>query len=421
MRSDLFRNTFWALSDQAIVSAGNFLTNLLLIRTLVPESYGAYSLILNVILFLNNLHANMVCYTVCMKGAQSDEAGLRTIASGGLIATLIGTTLSALVVTLACLQLHRAPLIPMVISATMCWQLQETLRTAFISRRAYKRALAGDAVSYLGQAAILAVLCYYKLPGLEVIFGVMLVTSLIAATAQAIQITPANPDSRTLRQFFGELWRLGKWSTLAKVVAFLTFQAFPWVLAYANGLSAVASFQALFILVALSNPLLLAFNNLTITSIASRPQASRLSALGSASEAMRLAAIVLGCYFGALAIWGRFFMHIIYGYHSPYLANARLVPYFALAYALESIAMFAGAILGGLAETRYNFLAQFWAMLASVIIVFPWILHSGLSAAAMGFVIVAGTRAIAGWYLALRGIEKENRCQSTTVALLNGI
>ena len=413
----VYRTTSWALFDQAVVSGGNFLTNLVLIRTLVPSSYGAYALVLNAMLFLNNLHTNMIAYPVCMAGATADDQQLRGVATGGLLATLMAVGINAVLITIACFSIHKQSLIPVVIGAVLLWQLQETLRTVFISRLAYKRALPGDAASYLGQAAVVAIVCWHRVPGLMLIFWIILGTSLFAGVGQAIQIRPMTIDRATLYSFFTELWRLGKWSTLAKVAAFFTFQAFPWLLAYISGLSTVASFQSLFQLVALSNPLLLGFNNLIIASIANRDRVSGVSPWAAAVKQIRLAAVLFGLYFIALATCGSFFMKVVYGSHSPYLANAPLLRYFALAYALEAVAMFAGAILGGLGETRFNFIAQLCPMVVSVLVVFPWIMLSGLKAAVIGLVLVASTRAAAACYLAFRGIQKESRTASASAMI----
>jgi O-antigen/teichoic acid export membrane protein len=419
MSTGVYKTTSWALFDQAIVSGGNFLTNLVLIRTLAPPSYGAYALVLNAMLFLNNLHTNMIAYPVCMAGAGADEEQLRGVATGGLLATLMAAGINAVLITIACFSIHKQSLIPVVIGALLLWQLQETLRTVFVSRLAYKRAVAGDALSYLGQAALVAIICWHRVPSLFLVFWVILGTSLCAGIAQAIQIRPTTIDRVTLRSFFGDLWRLGKWSTLAKVAAFFTFQAFPWLLAYTGGLSTVASFQALFQLVALSNPLMLGFNNLIIASIANRDRVSGVSPWSAAVKQMRLAAILLGLYYAVLATCGGLLMKLVYGSHSPYLANASLLRYFALAYALEAVAMFAGAILGGLGETQSNFIAQLCPMVVSVLIVFPWIMLSGLKAAVVGLVLVAGTRAVAASYLAFRGMEKESRIASAAAMMIN--
>jgi O-antigen/teichoic acid export membrane protein len=418
MSTGVYRTTTWALCDQAIVSGGNFLTNLVLIRTLAPSSYGGYALLLNAMLFANSLHTNMVAYSVCVRGAQSDDEALRGVATGGLIATLSGVAINAVLITAACFSIHRSSLIPIVVGAVLFWQLQETLRTVFVSRLAYRRALAGDALSYLGQAALVAAVCCRHEPSLFFVFAVILVSSLLAGIVQAVQIRPNQLDGDVLQSFFRELWRLGKWNTLAKVVAFFTFQVFPWLLAYRSGLAAVASLQSLYQLVALANPLLLGFNNLIIASIAGRKRADGVVPWTAAAKQIRLAAILLGSYFAVLAICPYFFMRMLYGSHSPYLANASLLRYFALAYALEALAMIAGAVLGGLGETRFSLIAQMCAMATSVLIVFPWIIHSGLRAAVLGLVLVAGTRATAALCLAHRGLEKESRA---TLAGLLGI
>jgi O-antigen/teichoic acid export membrane protein len=407
MSTGVYRTTTWALLDQAIVSGGNFLTNLVLIRTLAAPSYGAYALILNAILFLNNLHANMVTYPVCIRGARADAQGVGEVATGGLLATVLGTPVIAAVIIAACVYIHLPRLIPVVIAATLFWQIQETLRTVFVSRLAYKRALIGDAISYLAQVPALAAICWHYIPPLTVVFGVILVTSFAASVLQAMQITPTKSDRPILTSFFVELWRLGKWSTLAKVVAFFTFQAFPWLLEYTVGLAAVASFQSLFLLVALANPVLLSFNNLIIASIANRSRTAGVSPWAATVKQIRLAATLLGLYFSTLAIFGRQLMQVVYGAHSPYLTNSPLLRYFALAFGLEAIAMFGGAILAGLGETRLGFGAQACAMVTSVFVVFPWIIHSGLRAAVIGLSAVAATRAIAASCLAYRGLKRE--------------
>jgi O-antigen/teichoic acid export membrane protein len=396
----IYRTTVWALCDQAIVSGGNFLTNLVLIRSLSPPSYGVYALLLNLLLFLNNLHAAMIAYPTCIIGARSDPQALRGVATGGLLATLSAAVVNGALIIGACISVHNPRLVPVVLLAALAWQLQETLRTVFVSQLEYRRAIAGDAISYIGQAGILASLCVYRLPGLSTIFCVIFFTSVGAGIFQASQIRPHGVEWDALRSYARELVRLGKWGVLAKIMAFFSLQAFPWVLAYTRGLASVASFQALFQLVALANPLLLSFNGLIISSIAREANSTDSpDGMTRASKQIRLAAVIFALYFTGLALGGRIAMNFLYGRGSPYLANTSLVRYFALAYAFEAVSMFAGAILGGFGETRATFVSQLAAMAVAILFVIPWIIHSGLSAAVIGLVAVNGTRAAAGWFL----------------------
>lgn len=348
----------------------------------------------------------MVAYPICILGARAEEEDLRGIAMGGLLATSLGSLLNTLVITVACLALHQPALILIVVGATIFWQLQETLRTVFTARQAFRRSLPGDAVSYLGQAFVLGLICIYRIPGLTTIFFVVLGTSAIAAVAQCLQIRPRHVDRLTMNSFLSEMWQLGKWSTLARCLAFFTSQALPWLLAYSSGVSSVASYQSLFQLVALANPLLLGFNTIISASIAGQKRVTGGTTWAASVKQMRLAAMLLGSYYSVLALFGPMIMKLFFGIHSPYLANAPLLRYCALAAGLEVVAMLAGAVLGGLGETRSNFVVQLCATATSVLIVFPFIVRFGLKAAVLGLIGIAATRAVVAFYLSRAALEK---------------
>ncbi len=67
----------WALSDQAMLSIGNFFTNILLIRHLSKDNFGNFAVLFSVILFLNNLHTSIVTYPLSVLSAGEDDAALR--------------------------------------------------------------------------------------------------------------------------------------------------------------------------------------------------------------------------------------------------------------------------------------------------------------------------------------------------------
>src|SRR5882724_12091977 len=75
----------WALCDQAILSLGNFLTNILLIRHFSDYQFGTYAVLLTVVLFLNNLHASLVSYPLSLAiAADGSRLHRRTINSLGI-------------------------------------------------------------------------------------------------------------------------------------------------------------------------------------------------------------------------------------------------------------------------------------------------------------------------------------------------
>ena len=201
------RKTVWALCDQGIISAGNFFTNLILIRHLPAAEFGVFALFLNALLFLNNLHAATVTYTVCIRGAQAQDRILGKVATGGIIATLAITLINIVALFFASSYVGHRELLVFVIGASMCWQVQECLRTVFVSQQRFDRAMAGDAISYLGQAVVIGGLSFVGHLTLIEIFLVIMGTSLTAALLQGAQVRPAMISWDWLTTFGLDVWR----------------------------------------------------------------------------------------------------------------------------------------------------------------------------------------------------------------------
>ena len=289
-------------------------------------------------------------------------------------------------------------MIVFVLLASICWQVQEALRTVFVSHLRYDRAIGGDALSYGGQALVIACIAIWGTITLKSVFLAIMLTSLLAAAVQGFQIRLRFVGRRRLRAFGEEVWTLGRWSVLAKLVAFFSLQAFPWVLAYRHGLASVAAFQSLFQLVALSNPILLSANNLIMASIA-KSEGRPGSRFESAKKYILYSSGTVGLYFAVLLLGGGRIMGLFYGRYSAYVLNAPLLRLFVAAYALEFVSMFAGALLAGMKKTQPLFFQQLCGMLIAVLVVLPWIAHSGLIAAVAGLLLVNGAKALAGWYM----------------------
>lgn len=408
------RKTVWALCDQGVISAGNFLTNLILIRHLAAAEFGVFALLLNAMLFLNNLHAATVTYTICIRGAQAQERVLSRVATGGVAATLAITLVNIVALFLASSYVGHRELLVFVIAASMCWQVQECLRTVFVSQQRFDRALAGDALSYLGQAVLIGGLCFVGHVTLVQIFLVIMATSLSAALLQGVQVRPAMISWEWLMTFGRDVWALGRWSVLAKLVAFFGAQAIPWVLAYRHGLASVAGFQALLQLVALTNPILLSTNNLLMVSIAKGRQ-EKTRFLHTAKSYMLYSAAIVSLYFVILLVGGTRVMALFYGRHTEYLSEAPLLPIFVLAYGLEFVSMYAGALLAGMEKTRSLFLQQLWGTLVSMILILPLVYLYGLRAAIEGLILINGVRALTGWYMVFSEVRAQRRTQSEPV------
>ena len=135
-----------------------------------------------------------------------------------------------------------------------------------------------------------------------------------------------------------------------------------------------------FQLAALMNPVLLSSNNLIMASIAQhRQQDARIP--GSAMKYMFYSGGIAAVYFVILLVGGSRVLTLFYGKNSTYLLNAPFLPIFVAGYALEFVSMFAGAILAGMEKTKALFIQQVWAMLVAICVVLPLVVRFGLQAA----------------------------------------
>ncbi len=158
----------WALADQAMVSGVNFLTGIFLARYLGLSEFGRYTLAWMAVLFVNSIrHAMIISPMMSIGPQQSDSESpgyfgavvIHQICFAGLAFILLffGVRASGvffpewrvegLALPLAC--------------AALALQLQDFLRRYFFTRKRAIRALANDAVAYLGRLAGLAWLFWW--------------------------------------------------------------------------------------------------------------------------------------------------------------------------------------------------------------------------------------------------------------------
>src|SRR6266852_3639549 len=114
---------FWSVVDQGAVSAGNFLTTILLARALLPSDYGIYALLFALMLFMIFLNSAVIVYGLSLHGAAGTDAELRALAGGSLVLTSgLGVVLGAATGVVAVF-FHRAFLAPWILLALLFWQL----------------------------------------------------------------------------------------------------------------------------------------------------------------------------------------------------------------------------------------------------------------------------------------------------------
>ncbi|SEB39235.1 oligosaccharide flippase family protein [Terriglobus roseus] len=400
-RAEALRNSAWGLVDQAIVSLGNFCTTLLLIRTLPPDEFGVYALILNAAIFLNTMQQSVIGYPLCVRGAQSNTRHFRDLVASAMGATGALSLLNSLILFGVCVGMERPALAVPLALAVLLWQLQDTLRGAFQSQLRQREAVPGDSISYLGQAAVIGMLCRAHHVSVPLAWSVVGGTSLLGLLVQLWQLRLQRPSVASMTTMFRDCWSLGRWAVPARIMGFFTLQAFPWAIALRHGTSQVATYQALFQIIALANPVLLSMGSLITASFAR----TRGDSPREGYRYILLTAVFTGAYLLLVGTAGPQVLSLLYGSHGRYVAFGSELRTLAMAWSFEVVALISTSVLGGMERARGLFWVQSSGFMAAGLIALPMVYRQGLAAAAVGLLLVNVTRAVCGVALALYALR----------------
>jgi O-antigen/teichoic acid export membrane protein len=379
----------WALADQAVISLGNFLTNIILARHLAPAVYGVWWWVFNVILFLNSLHASLVSYPLTLRAAVEDETYLAGRARRSMSLTLFLSPMMAVGLVCVSAATGRWSVLPFALAALMTWQLQETLRRSMMARLRHRDALPGDFVSYWGQMAAVYVLARTGRLAPETAFIAVAATSALAAVLQAMQLGIASATWRdsTIREAAAESWRLGRWVLLTALVSAAVIHLIPWSLGAFHGTTEVAKFAAVATILNASNPIVMSVGSLIVPAVAAAaakggggPGAARRAALEYAAAG---AALLAPLYILLLVLPG-LALRLFYGPDSHYLSLGHELRVFVLCYAMMYVANVSVSILNGLGRGHVGFIATAVAAGGAMAISVPLAAAFGVRGAAWG-------------------------------------
>jgi glycosyltransferase involved in cell wall biosynthesis len=282
---------------------------------------------------------------------------------------------------------HRPSLLPFAAGALLLWQGQETLRRALLAKLRHRDALPGDALSYLGQAAIIWVMTHHA-TGLsmtpEAAFALVGLTSLAAAALQAFQLGVTPGGWASVRGSIGDSWRIGRWVLFSTLVGAVSIYASPWTLQGTAGASEVARFSALATMLNLTNPVMITISGLIVPAVAAARCDGPAAVRGIALRYALLGAILLLPYFTVLMLMPRLAMVAFYGADSPYLGLTGYLRVFVAGYAMMYGVMICTGVLNGLEQAHGTFVAAVVASAANAVSTVPLAIRFGLIGATLG-------------------------------------
>jgi O-antigen/teichoic acid export membrane protein len=390
----LIERASWTLIDQGVVSAGNFLLNVLLARTLSEADYGKFALFLGAIFILRTFDYSFISYPLSVRlCVVNDDERRRLLGNTALLTVFLSLVLviaMALGTTLLGADDIRLP----ACLCFLCWQAQETSRRCLLADFRYRAAVAGDGTAHVGQALLIVLLAWLGNVTLPSALYVMSATFAIGALVHASKLRFAWPDFSQTRPLAHENFSLGKWSLVNYQLVLFRGQLFPWMLAGAAGTAATASFQAAANIAAMIAPITLGIGN-TIPQVAAHAHCT--GGVIGASRAVYgyalfgLAPILVIC--AAAVLMPELLLRTVYGSSSPYLAAAMGLQLLAVAGVLDYIADVANKTLLGVQAGRLASLVSVAAFAAAAVLAFALIGRLGVFGACLGLLIANLVRA----------------------------
>ena len=401
--------SFPVLVDQAMVSAGNFLTALVLARTLAPVNYGTFSLLFLALFAINTCHSSLVVYPLTFRGAGSTQQELGRLTGLAFVQTILLSIPLATVICIFAVTLHRSDLMLSLSLAMVAWQLQETARRALLSVLRARQAILPDALCYLGQGVLLILM---RPQSLQAIFYLIAVTSIVATAWQAVLVKLSfDRDLRSQSMEYGLYsWRMGRYILAGNALNTFSLQVPSWALAFAFGPLGVAGYQSLLNLVGVANPIIFSANSLLIPVIVRAAKQNIGAARRTAvRHGVQYGMLLVPCFI-ALMFAPHSIMRLAYGSHASYASLAWLLRPFALAFAIQYVATVIGAYEGGMSRPQTYMWVQIVSILVLVGVGVPLILHSGVAGAVYAMLAASSARLLTfgsiAWTADRRALEE---------------
>jgi O-antigen/teichoic acid export membrane protein len=383
-----------SLIDQAIVSATNFMTGLMIGRACSKEEFGIYMLGYTIILFVMELQSSLIStpfmvFSPRLKGsAHALYTGSTLIHQFALSAlTILALAIGGVLLRLGYGPSGLAPVVWTLAAVITIVMLREYVRRVCFTGLQMKTALFLDSCIGVVQFGGLLVLSRLSILSASRAYWVVGLSSGIVVLGWMI----SHSEKFTLRlsqavSDFRRNWLFGKWVFASGLLYTFSMGLYPWILAAYHGTAATGVWAACLGIAALGNPVLLGGQNYLgpkIAHVYARTGASALrSFVFKASAVFSLPLWVLSA--AMLALGGPL---VVFLYGSKYAGNGAIVFVLTVNVAL-SVATFAvSRALFAIERADLDFLANFVALFV-LLVAGVWLTKShGVLGAAYGLLL----------------------------------
>jgi O-antigen/teichoic acid export membrane protein len=384
--SSLARNA-WALADQGLLSASNFVTLVLLARGLTPASFGAFVLAYTGLLLVNGFQSalvtgphNVIGQAHLKRDYRSYTTSTAAFQTGFVLVVASLALLGAAVVATS--DRGAAAILLATVPALVAWQAQEFARRVLYTESRFRAAFVTDLVSYGGQVVVFAALVAAGAATPVVALLVVAATSAAGAVVGGWAIR-ASLGGAVKRAAIVENWVFGRWLGATVATSWLALQVYIYLAAIVVDSTASGALKAAQVVLGPLNAFYLFLGTVLPIRLAARRDATGDAGLDAALR--RAAAITAGpslVYCILAAVFAEPILTGLYG--SDYGSYANVVRILALYYAMMLAVYLLSTALTARRQTRSLFAGSLVAAAFGVGAGWAFVERWGVEGAAFG-------------------------------------
>jgi O-antigen/teichoic acid export membrane protein len=360
---------FWAMCDQILISAANFITMVLAARAMSKAEFGAFTLVYSALLLANVIQSTLVTQAHNVIGATRGGLSYAVYTSTTAVGQVLIIVIEALGASAAAWwswshhTTHAALLIALV-PAIIGWQLQEFVRRVLYTEGRIGGAFANDLLSYAGQTIWIAALFFdERLDGAGALYALAW-TSLAAAVYGVWQLR-ASLTTRIDTAVLAENWHFGKWLAGAELVGWCSsLNMYLWLAALIIGTTATGDLKAAQLVFGPTRVLAFFLGNILPIRFA------RGLARGGDAEmnaAFRKVLVIVVPFLGAYCLLAAIFAErLMRLYGKDYAGNASVLQLYAICAFLSYVQMVVAAALAAKRLTHSIFVSSIWGGLIAL-------------------------------------------------------
>jgi O-antigen/teichoic acid export membrane protein len=356
----------WVLADQAIVSATNFLTNVMLARFMGLREFGIFALAWMSVLFVNSIQYALIISPMMSIGPKQQEKDRPAYFGAAAFQELVLVTVCFVLVFAALdlasslfrqLQLQHLAW-PLAVSA-LAYQMQDFIRRYFFATRQSRHVLVDDTLSYVTQLPIILLLHMYgHLNGANALWA-MAGTSILGVLIGWLWIEPLEFKWDWIKAISQRHWALSRWLVASALLQWTSTNFFVIVAPVYFGPAAAGVLKASQNLMGVTHIWFLGLDNVIPVETARRLREGGVPSMLAYTRSilMRWGGLTL-LFAIVIGIAPAFWLRLIYGF------DMLQYSYILRLYALTYVLIFAGGPLrAGLLALEFT-QPLFWSYLA---------------------------------------------------------